>query len=141
MREGGHTLVVHQWLPTARELVRTRYRNKGVTGFPHPYLRAGEPTNGDYPMGEAGPPAHLYTDRIGVRSTHPKRHEPIDIRERMLRAKVRDGFTCRCCGARSRLCIHHRQGTKSHRLGTLITLCEDCHKAQHGLEASPCAPH
>jgi len=140
MHEGGNTLVVYQWLPTARELVRTRYRNKGAAGFPHPYLRNGKPTNEDYPMGGVGPPTHLYTDKLGVRSGRPDRHEPIDIRERMLRAKVRDDFTCQRCGARTRLRTHHRRGMKSHRLGTLITLCETCHQAEHGLEHSPCAP-
>lgn len=140
MHEGGHTLRVHQWLPTARELVRTRYQNKGTRGFPHPYLRDDKPTNEDYPMGETGPPPHLYTDRIGVGHGQPGRHEPLDIRERMLRAKVRDGFTCQRCGARTRLRTHHRRGAKSHRLRTLITLCEDCHKAQHGFGHSPCAP-
>jgi RNA-directed DNA polymerase len=140
MRAGEHTLRVSQWLPTARELARTRYRNKGTSGFPHPYLDDAQHTGEDEPMGEVGPPPHLYTDRIGVRSTRPGRNEPIDIRERMLRAKVRDGFTCRHCGARTRLRTHHRQGSKSHRLDTLITLCEDCHEAEHGIEHSPCAP-
>jgi RNA-directed DNA polymerase len=140
LHEGGHTLSVHQWLPTRSELVRTRYRNKGVGGFPHPYLRDGEPTDGDDPMGEIGPPRHLDVARVGARSGRASRREPLDIHERMLRAKVRDGFTCQGCGARDRLRTHHRRGTATHRLSTLITLCEDCHKAAHGIGHAPCPP-
>jgi len=140
LQEGGHTLSVHQWLPTRPELVRTRYRNKGIGGFPHPYLGDGAWADGDDPMGEVGPPRHLDVARVGVPSGRRGRREPLDIHERMLRAKVRDGFTCQRCGARDRLHTHHRRGTITHRLKTLITLCEDCHKAAHGIGHVPCPP-
>jgi RNA-directed DNA polymerase len=140
LQEGGHTLSVHQWLPTRPELVRTRYRNKGVGGFSHPYLGDGALADGDNLMGEVGPPRHLDVVRVGVPSGRRGHRAPLDIHERMLRVKVRDGFTCQRCGARDRLHTHHRQGTTTHRLKSLITLCEECHKAAHGIGHVPCPP-
>lgn len=48
---------------------------------------------------------------------------------------MRDNWKCQLCGAMMNLDIHHRQ-FRSHggpnELGNLITLCRDCHEAQHG---------
>ena len=63
------------------------------------------------------------------RVTTANRGEPLEIVERKLRAKVRDGMKCRECGSRTDLHIHHAKGMKSHALSTLITLCRTSHKA------------
>ena len=54
---------------------------------------------------------------------------------RLLRERVleRDGWRCQLCGSPGNLQVHHR---KSRRLGddsaqNLITLCIDCHRAEH----------
>lgn len=51
---------VYQWLPSARELSRSRYRQKGRDGFAHPYLDP--PTAGtlELPWGETEPPEEIY---------------------------------------------------------------------------------
>lgn len=130
--ESGNTLSAHQWLPTRAELKRTRYMQKGRDGFPHPYSEQVLTTPTDYPMGDTGPSEHLYTDVHGVRSGRTSRNEPLDMRERLLRAKLRDGFTCQRCGTTEHLRSHHLVGVGSHRVDRLITLCEACHKAEHG---------
>ena len=132
--EEGQTLTAHQWEPTRAELHRERYLNKGRDGFPHPYLNDGTPTDEDYPKKEVGPPEHIYTDTIGVRNSSRSRGEPLDMQDRVLRAKVRDGFTCQRCGATERLRSHHLDGTRSHGMSRLITLCERCHKAEHAAQ-------
>jgi 5-methylcytosine-specific restriction endonuclease McrA len=47
----------------------------------------------------------------------------------------RDGWRCQVCGKRSHLEVHHQQ-FRSHsgedREENLITLCHDCHSAEHG---------
>jgi 5-methylcytosine-specific restriction endonuclease McrA len=47
----------------------------------------------------------------------------------------RDGWRCQVCGTRSHLEVHHQQ-FRSHSGGdteeNLITLCHDCHSAEHG---------
>jgi RNA-directed DNA polymerase len=130
--EGRTTLTADQWLPTRAELKRRRYRYKGRDSFPHPYTADGPLTATDYPHGETGPSEHLYTTTTGVRSNSTRRrNEPLDIAERILRAKIRDDFTCQRCGATEHLQTHHLCGVGSHSMKRLITLCETCHKREH----------
>lgn len=136
IREGDNALDAYQWLPSPVELRRSRYMQKGRDGFLHPYLKP-EPDDENYPQGEAGPAEHLYTDAIGTSSPRRTRHEPIDIRERMLRAKIRDGFVCLNCGRSEHLRVHHTKGQRSHRPSDLKTLCLSCHHQNHGFHSGP----
>jgi 5-methylcytosine-specific restriction endonuclease McrA len=47
----------------------------------------------------------------------------------------RDGNRCRGCGASKALAVHHvvslADGGEKYALNNLITLCRDCHDAQH----------
>jgi RNA-directed DNA polymerase len=131
IREGDKVLRAYQWLPTRVELRRERYRLKGRGGFPHPYLTSIAQAE-DYPIGEMGPAEHIYTDRIGASSGRSGGDEPLDIRERMLRAKMRDGSRCTGCGSVTQPRTHHIRGKRSHELEDLITLCLPCHQAVHG---------
>lgn len=134
IRQGDVTLETYQWLPTPRELKRSKYMQKGRTGFPHPYL----PTDNDelpltdYPMGETGPEESIYTATIGATSGRKSRNEPLGMAELKLRAKMRDGFKCVRCGSEEKLRVHHIRNTKSHSLDDLETLCQTCHHAEHG---------
>jgi group II intron reverse transcriptase/maturase len=134
IREGDVTLETYQWLPTRKELRRSRYMQKGKAGFPHPYLpdENGELARSDYPMGETGPDESLYTATVGATSGRKSRNEPLEMAELKLRAKMRDGFRCVSCGSTEKIRIHHKKGTKSHRLDDLETLCQECHHAEHG---------
>jgi len=132
IQEGDRKLFAYQWLPTRQELKRGRYPQKGMDGFPHPYIFEGEPTLTDYPLGETGPAEYIYTTTVGARSGRASRNEPLELTETILRAKLRDGFRCVRCGTRENLCVHHIKGTKSHHLKDLETLCLDCHHAEHG---------
>ena len=127
VHEGDNSLEVYQWLPTPTELVRYRYRQKGKAGFPHPYLSSHATAASDHPKGETGPDERIYTATIGAGSSN--RSEPLELAERKLQAKLRDGMKCQQCGARSPLQVHHTKGMKSHALSNLVTLCRPCHKA------------
>lgn len=127
--QGETTLEAYQWLPTQKELRRERYPQKGRDGFPHPYL-AEERRLVDFPMGELGPDERRYLATIGVPSE--KRGEPFTMAETKLRVKMRDAFQCVRCGAIRDLRVHHKKGTKSHRMEDLETLCLACHHAEHG---------
>lgn len=129
IREGDRTLEAYQWLPTRKELKRGRYPQKGRDGFPHPYL-AEELRRVDFPMGELGPDEQLFLTTVGVPSE--KRGEPRTMAETKLRVKMRDNFQCVRCGNIRNLQVHHRRGTKSHRMDDLETLCQACHHAEHG---------
>ncbi len=131
VHESGNMLEVYQWLPTPTELARQRYRQKGIAGFPHPYLSGNAEATGDHPQGATGPDERIYTTTVGVGGS--KRDEPLEIAERKLRAKVRDGMKCRQCGTRTDLAVHHTKGMKSHALRNLVTLCRTCHLATHRL--------
>ena len=54
IQEGNESLQVYQWLPTRKEYRRSRYRQKGRDGFPHPYLSDGEQTTEsiEFPTGD-----------------------------------------------------------------------------------------
>ena len=132
IREGEKVLKAYQWLPTPKELHRRRYYQKGKDGFPHPYLMEEEPTSQDYPMGEIGPDEAIFTATIGATSNRASRDEPLELAE--LSCGQRCGTTSNVYVAappRS-LRVHHKKGTKSHRLDNLETLCLKCHKAEHG---------
>jgi RNA-directed DNA polymerase len=133
IREGVVTLDTYQWLPTRKELKRSKYMQKGRNGFQHPYLpdENGETSSMDYPMGETGPDERIYSDTIGA-SGRASRNEPLEMNELKLRARMRDGYKCKRCGSTERLKVHHTKGTKSHRLEDLETLCQKCHHAEHG---------
>jgi hypothetical protein len=107
---------------------------KGRTGFSHPYLpdEQDEFPRTDYPMGETGPDVSLYTATIGATSGRTNRNEPLEMAERKLRVKMRDNFRCVRCGSSEDLRVHHKNGTKSHRIEDLETLCLKCHHAEHG---------
>jgi RNA-directed DNA polymerase len=133
IQEGNERLQVCQWLPTRKEYRRSRYHQKGRNGFPHPYLPEGEQTTEpvEFLTGIKGPAEHLFTDTIGVASERASRAEPLDMAERILRVKLRDGFQCTRCGGTADLVVHHKRGTKSHQLEDLTTLCRTCHHAEH----------
>jgi 5-methylcytosine-specific restriction endonuclease McrA len=49
----------------------------------------------------------------------------------------RDGWRCQVCGTRSHLEVHHQQfrsQSGEDTEGNLITLCHECHSAEHGSE-------
>jgi len=133
IREGAVTLDTYQWLPTRKELKRSKYMQKGRNGFQHPYLpdENSETPPMDYPMGETGPDESIYTATIGATS-RKSRNEPLEMAELKLRAKMRDGYKCVRCGSTEKLAAHHKMGTKSHRIEDLETLCQKCHHAEHG---------
>jgi RNA-directed DNA polymerase len=129
MREGKQTLIAYQWLPTPKELPRSRYRMKGRGGFPHPYLEA-EYANLDNPEWEGLPNEKIFVDAIGA--TSQNRGEPLGFAETTLRVKMRDDWKCTRCGSSDNLRVHHKKGTKSHAMKDLITLCLSCHRDEHG---------
>jgi hypothetical protein len=133
IHEGGTTLEAYQWLPTRKELRRSKYMQKGRAGFPHPYLpdEQDESPLTDYPMGETGPDKSIYTAIIGAASGG-NRNEPLEMAKRKLRVKMRDDFKCVRCGSSENLRVHHKKGIKSHRILDLETLCQKCHHAEHG---------
>lgn len=47
------------------------------------------------------------------------------------RAKDRDGWRCRRCGAAGRLEVHHLDPDGGDELENLVTLCRTCHIAEH----------
>lgn len=131
IRQGKQKLEAYQWLPTRKELGRSRYLQK-EGGFKHPYLIEGEPEFTDYPMGEVGPDESIYSATVGATSGKESRNEPLEMAELKLRAKMRDDFMCVRCGSTEKVRVHHKRGTKSHRLEDLETLCLNCHHAEHG---------
>jgi len=128
---GEHSLTAHQWLPTRKELWRTKYGQKGRDGFPHPYLTPELQTT-DHPEGEMEPNETFFKETIGATSRNKSRKEPLELNERKLIAKMRDGFRCVRCGDPDNLRVHHIKGMKSHELDDLETLCLKCHHLEHG---------
>lgn len=133
IREGAVALGTYQWLPTRKELERSKYMQKGKGGFHHPYLpnENDETPPMDFPMGETGPDESIFTATIGATS-RKSRNEPLEMAELKLRARMRDGFKCVRCRSTENLRVHHKKGTKSHLLENLETLCQKCHHAEHG---------
>lgn len=60
LREDSRERFAYQWLPSPRELLRTRYRQKGRDGFAHPYLELPVQRTIPLPRGEKGPPEEIY---------------------------------------------------------------------------------
>jgi len=132
IREGDTALEAYQWLPTRKELKRGRHPQRGRKGWKNPYIFQDESVLEDYPMGETGPDESIYTAMIGATSGRQSRNEPLEWAEMKLRVKMRNGFKCVRCGATENLRVHHKKGTKSHRMDDLETLCLNCHHAEHG---------
>ena len=128
MREGQNEIFVHQWLPSPKELKRSKYVQKGRGGFPHPYIFEHEPDLRDPPKVDMGPPEEIYHVSVANNRT-----EPWDMAERKLRVKLRGGFACQRCGDTQDLRVHHKRGMRSHALQDLQTLCLRCHHAAHNL--------
>jgi group II intron reverse transcriptase/maturase len=59
-REGSRERFAYQWLPSPRELARSRYRQKGRDGFAHPYLDLPVQRTIPLPRGEKGPSEEIY---------------------------------------------------------------------------------
>jgi group II intron reverse transcriptase/maturase len=129
IQEGEQILIAYQWLPTAKELPRSKYRMKGRGGFAHPYLEAELADTGN-PEWEGTPSEKIFVDIVGA--TSRRRGEPLGFAETELRVKMRDGWKCTRCGSPDNQRVHHKKGMKSHAMKDLITLCLDCHKAEHG---------
>ncbi len=116
IRQDGKVLTTYQWLPTPKELPRSRYRMKGRNGFPHPYLETGLAFL-DNPEWEGAPDEKIFTATIGVSSQG--RNEPLGFAETNLRVKMRDGWKCTRCGNSDNLRVHHKKGMKSHSMKNL----------------------
>lgn len=63
-------------------------------------------------------------------------------RELRLSVLERDKYTCRECGAKNKLHIHHLKydNVFNEPLEDLIVLCEKCHSLIHKIKESPKAP-
>lgn len=126
-------ITVHQWLPSPKELKRSRYRAKGKDGFDHPYRR---PAILDTlpPEANKGPSPQIYlTARSGLQSG---RDFPLDWHYRRMRVLKRDGFACTVCGDQHDIQVHHKKGLKSWAVKDLVTLCRHHHQIEHGVGAS-----
>jgi 5-methylcytosine-specific restriction endonuclease McrA len=72
---------------------------------------------------------------IVLRQRKPRRRlDPHDYRALSKQVLESDGWRCQWCGAPRNLQVHHRKYRS--RLGddtaeNLITLCADCHRAEH----------
>jgi hypothetical protein len=129
IQEGEQSLIAYQWLPTPKELPRSKYRMKGRGGFPHPYLED-ELAGLDNPEWEGTPSERIFVETVGTSSRN--RDEPLGFAETKLRVKMRNGWKCTRCGNPDNLRVHHKKGMKSHAMKDLITICLDCHKGEHG---------
>lgn len=131
--ERDNRLGHYQWLPTRKELNRSKYMQKGNNGFQHPYLPDGDDDTlpMDYPMGETGLDERIFTATIGA-TGRTSRNEPLEMAELKLRTRMRDEFKCVRCEATENRRVQNREGTKSHPLVDLETLCQKCHHAEHG---------
>ena len=82
------------------------------------------------PEWEGIPSEKIFVDAVGASSR--RRGEPLGFAETKLRVKMRDCWRCTRCGNPDKLRVHHKKGMKSHAMKDLITICLDCHKAEHG---------
>ena len=129
VREDGNVHTVHQWLPSPKELSRSKYMQKGRTGFAHPYIFEHEPTEHNDPEGNVGVPEKVYAATLSSDRRHRK--SPAKWQALKQRALVRDNHTCQKCGAQNNLNVHGKRGRKSRTLTDLETLCRKCHMAEH----------
>ncbi|MDN3628049.1 group II intron reverse transcriptase/maturase [Vibrio lentus] len=119
---------VHQWLPSAKELNRSRYWNRGRNGFEHPYLVASS-NEIQPPLGLKGPEPSIYlTARM---SREDNREYPKDWHYRRLKVLKRDSFACVICKEQNDIQVHHRRGVKSWAVKDLVTLCRKHHMMEH----------
>jgi 5-methylcytosine-specific restriction endonuclease McrA len=46
---------------------------------------------------------------------------------------------CQWCGSKRRLCLHHLTYARlgAERAADLVTICEDCHRTEHGIRKRP----
>jgi hypothetical protein len=124
---GERTL--YPWLPSPRELKRSRYRQKGRQRFPHPYLGDEDIKDSTLPTGQKGPDESIYQT---VRGLDGQRQFPKDWHERRLQVLQRDGVACTRCGTTNDLQVHHKRGLQSWKQQDLETLCRKCHLQAHG---------
>lgn len=122
---------VHQWLPSPKELKRSRYHAKGRNGFDHPYLN--DTPSLEFPLALKGPDPKIY---LTARSVNDQRKFPEDWHYRRLKVLKRDGFACRVCRDQNDIQVHHCKGLKSWAVQDLVTLCRRHHHIAHGMGAS-----
>jgi group II intron reverse transcriptase/maturase len=127
---GEAKVFAYQWLPSPRELKRSRYRQKGRNGFVHPYLFADEPSAYEDPRGDQGVPEEVYRPRTGSDRRHGS---PAAWAELRWKVKIRDNFSCRVCGSSNDLQVHGLKGRKSRTLKDYETICRRCHHRAHGM--------
>ncbi len=123
---------VYQWLPSPKELNRSRYPAKGRDGFEHPYLK--DQLEAQFPEVFKGPDPVIYqTARGGVCNG---RKFPEDWHYRRLKVLKRDGFACTVCRDQNDIQVHHKKGLKSWAVPDLETLCRRHHHITHGIGVS-----
>ncbi len=127
--KGENKVFVYQWLPSPKELKRSRYQMKGRNGFAHPYIFKEEPTEYENPKGNVGVPEEVYRSRIGSDWRHGS---PAEWAELRWEVKIRDNFTCKRCGNQSDLQVHGIKGRKSKTINDYETICRKCHLLEHG---------
>jgi group II intron reverse transcriptase/maturase len=121
---------IHQWLPSPKELKRSRYYAKGRVGFAHPYL-VDDPEQ-HTPEAFKGPDPAIYRT---VRGLDENRNFPEDWHTRRLKVLKRDGFACIVCNDQNDIQVHHKKGLKSWAVKDLETLCRKHHHMAHGFSA------
>lgn len=69
-----------------------------------------------------------------------EKHRDFNHEQWAYEVKVRDNFTCQCCGSNKsgRLVSHHKDGynwckERRYDVANGVTLCEDCHKEFHNI--------
>lgn len=121
---------IHQWLPSPKELKRSRYYAKGRAGFAHPYL-VDDPEQ-HTPEALKGPDPAIYRTARGL---DENRNFPEDWHTRRLKVLKRDGFACIVCKDQNDIQVHHKKGLKSWAVKDLETLCRTHHQMAHGFRA------
>jgi group II intron reverse transcriptase/maturase len=121
---------IHQWLPSPKEIKRSRYYAKGRAGFDHPYLV--EDPEPNTPEAFKGPDPAIY---LTVRGLDGNREIPEDWHTRRLKVLKRDGFACTVCKDQNDIQVHHKKGLKSWAVKDLETLCRRHHHVVHGYRA------
>jgi RNA-directed DNA polymerase len=120
---------LYQWLPSPKEIKRSKYLQKGRYGFNHPYLKSVANQDLDVPNGQKGPDEAIYKTGRGI---NRQREFPEDWNERRYQVLQRDNYRCKSCNSRHDLQIHHKRGLKSWKIKDLETLCRKCHLQEHG---------
>ena len=80
------------------------------------------------------------TKRRGRKSSYLRKLSSAEWQSVARRVRMRDGHRCRLCGSTVNLEVHHLTyyvngcsivGHESEHMDKLITLCGECHAAQH----------